>query len=393
MPHHRPHVPGFLISYFRDRELNELYLSIALKTLAQSLIVIFVPIYFITLGYTLFDISFFYLIYFITVGLVVPIGMVLNSKIGIKKTLALGTFILIFYYYLLGFLDQGFSYKLIALVAGVSSAIYFAAFHIDFAKAANKGTEGKELSMLRIIIIIVGVLGPVTGSLLISNFSFNIIFKIVSGILFLSIMPLFYTKDIKAPYKGFSLKKIIKADTRGKAMAYNASSIIGIVGMYFWPLFIYLTLKSVVSLGVIISLSSLITIFIIAYIGRLTDRDKNNVFKLGVMLYAPSWLMRIFLLTPMGIFFVNFYATITGSLIDLPFYKMVYAKAKRSKNMANYFLFREYNLMTGRIFILGLSMITVSVFTLSMIQNIIILFIITFFSVFLYLAVLKNKWR
>ncbi len=382
MPHHRPHLPEFLLTYFKDRELNELYLSVFLKVLGQSLITIFIPIYFIILGYSIFDISLFYLIYFITITITMPFGMWSNSKIGIKKTLTLGTFVLIFYYYLLGFLETGLSYHLIAVVFGISSGFYFAAFHIDFAKSANKGREGKELSCLRIIVVIVGVLGPLIGSLLISAFSFNFMFKFVSIVLFLSVIPLFFSKDFSIRYKKFSPKRILKADSKEKGIAYQASAMVGIAQIYFWPLFIYLTLKSVVSLGVIVSTSSLLTIFIIAYIGKLTDRDKNSVLKLGVLSTAPSWIIRIFLLSPIGMFFINFYSFITQTLIDLPFNKMTYAKAKRSKHIANYFLFREFNLMKGRILILAIALAT---------QSIVWVFIATFFATFLYLIVLKKS--
>ena len=80
-----------------------------------------------------------------------PFGMYLNSKIGIKKTLAFGTFIKIGYYYLLNLIQTGFSYQLVAIVSGISVGIYFAAFHIEFAKYSNKGNEGKDLSILTII--------------------------------------------------------------------------------------------------------------------------------------------------------------------------------------------------------------------------------------------------
>ena len=99
----------------------------------------------------------------------------------------------------------------------------------------------------------------------------------------------------------------MRADSKRKAIAYNAEAIRGIVGFYFWPLFIFLTLNNILSLGLIISVSSMFAIFIIGYIGKLTDRDKNTVLKLGVLLNAPAWILRIFLLSPLGIFFMNFY--------------------------------------------------------------------------------------
>jgi len=380
MPHHKSDLAEFFATYFGNRELSELYVSVFIKALAQSLIAIFVPIYLFQLGFGIFHISLYFLIYFLAITAVMPFGMYLNSKIGIKKTLAFGTFIMIGYYYLLNLIQTGFSYQLVAIVSGISVGIYFAAFHIEFAKYSNKGNEGKDLSILTIIGVFMGMLGPITGALIISNFSFNFIFKLVSVMLFISIFPLFLTKDTKVPFK-FSPRKIMRADSKRKAIAYNAEAIRGIVGFYFWPLFIFLTLNNILSLGLIISVSSMFAIFIIGYIGKLTDRDKNTVLKLGVLLNAPAWILRIFLLSPLGIFFMNFYGTITGAMIGIPFNKMVYSKAKKSKNIPNYFLFREFSLMPGRLFILGLAMLT---------GSIVWMFVATFLATFIYLILLKE---
>jgi MFS family permease len=381
MPHNKPNLEEFFLTYFGNRELNELYASVFIKALAQSLITIFVPIYLFQLGFEIFHIALYFLIYILVITVSMPFGMFFNSKIGIKKTLALGTLIMIGYYYLLNLIQSGFPYEIVAIISGVSTGIYFAAFHIEFAKFSNKGGEGKDLSMLAIIGVIIGILGPITGAFIISNLSFNFIFKLVSGMLFISIFPLFLSNDLKVPFE-FSPRKIMRADSKRKAIAYNAEAIRGIVGFYFWPLFIFLTLNNILSLGLIISISSAFAIFILAYIGKLTDRDKNTVLKLGVLLNAPAWILRIFLVSPLGIFFVNFYGNITGAMIGIPFNKIVYSKAKKSKNLVNYFLFREFSLLPGRVFILGLAMLTGSIKWM---------FGATFLVTFVYLILLKER--
>jgi len=382
MPHTISHTPEFLMTYLRDRELNELYVSVFLKTLAQSLITVFIPVYLVILGFTIFDVSLYYLIYFMIFAAVMPFAMLLHSRFGIKKTLALGTFILIFYYYLLGSLESGSSYYLIAVVFGISSAVYYSAFHVEFAKFTKKGKEASEFSVLMIVAILAGVLGPLMGSLIITEISFIFLFKLVAVILFISIIPLFYTKDFTIPFEKYSIKGIVESDTKEKAIGYWIAGILVIVSLYFWPLFIYLTLNNVVSLGIIVSFTSLLTVLIIAYIGRLTDKDKKSVLKVGVILHAPSWLFRIFLLSPVGIFFINFYGSITSCMIDIPFNKMVYSRAKKSKNILNYFLFREFNLMIGRVAILAFVMF---------VQSFVWMFVICFFATFVYLVLLREK--
>jgi hypothetical protein len=75
-------------------------------------------------------------------------------------------------------------------------------------------------------------------------------------------------------------------------------------------------------------------------------------------------------------------SSITLLMIDLPFSKITYEKGRKSKNIANYFLFREMNLQIGRITVLLIAFFTGSIYWT---------FILSFFATFLYLVLLKDK--
>ncbi|MBP9827005.1 hypothetical protein KBC99_00830, partial [Candidatus Saccharibacteria bacterium] len=90
--------PGYnLIRYLHNRELDELYVSTFLKTLARSLVLVFIPIYLANLGFSVRIIALFYLFEFIGMILATPLGLWLNSKIGVKKTMAVADVIFIAY--------------------------------------------------------------------------------------------------------------------------------------------------------------------------------------------------------------------------------------------------------------------------------------------------------
>jgi hypothetical protein len=67
--------------------------------------------------------------------------------------------------------------------------------------------------------------------------------------------------------------------------------------------------------------------------------------------------------------------------IDLPFSKYVYEESKKTKDIANYFLFREFNLEIGRIIVLLVAFITGSIYWV---------FILSFFATYTYSALLKD---
>ena len=98
MHHIDSHFHHFLYSHLRNKELDELYISVAIRLLARSLINIFVPIYLLTLGFGIRDVAFYYIMYRIFVTTFFPIGTISNSKIGVKKTMAIGTFIMVIAY-------------------------------------------------------------------------------------------------------------------------------------------------------------------------------------------------------------------------------------------------------------------------------------------------------
>ncbi len=382
MHHAAPHIHALLVRYFHSKEMDELYLSVFLKSLAESFISIFVPIYLYTLGYPLKDIALYHLIFFTMVAIAMPTSMRLNARLGIKKTMAVGTACYIIFYLLLNHVAAGLPYAYAALAHGVSVALYFSAFHLEFTRSAVKKEEGEEVSMLQVIAVLSVIIGPLVGSLFIDKVSFSAVFFIASAVLLCSVIPLFLTKDFTLHRQKVSVKKAIKADSGRKAIAYQASAVISIVSSVFWPLFIYITLGEVVSLGVIVSLTSVLMIFILFLTGRCADKDEKGVLRFGVFSHAPFWLLRLFFLSPFGLFFSNFFSSATNAAIDISFGKLIYEKAEKCKDRVHYFLFREFNLEIGRILILVLAVVT---------QSLTWMFVAAFFATFAHLVLVKEK--
>jgi len=363
--------------------MDELYVSIGIKALAQSIIQIFIPIYLYQLGFSISTIALYYIFFFFSVTFFMYFSMRLNYHLGLKKVLAIGTLILLGYYFLLDQLSNGrIHYSIVAIVYGMSMAVYYSSFHIYFTKFSDKKHEATEISIIRALFRFAAIIGPLVGALLITRGSFRASFITVSILLLISIIPLFYSKDKKIKNPKISIKNILKSDTKKKGISYIASGILGVTIGVLWPLFIYLNIGKVISLGIIISIGSTITIFFLFLIGKLADKHKRKVLKVGVYSHSITWPIRLFFLTPVGIFIMNLLSGITMLMIDLPFSKMIYEKGKKSNSIANYFLFREMNLQIGRLTVLLVAFFTGSIYWT---------FILSFFATFLYLVLLKDK--
>ncbi len=382
MPHRDMQVGSLIHNYFDNKQIDGVYLSTAIKSFAGSFIAIFVPIYLLTLGFVLKDIGIYFLIQLTTLFLFYVFGTKLNSFWGIKTSISVGILVSIAYYILLNILSySNLSYIFVAIVSGISGGIYWAGFHIEFSRFCDKNKEGTENALLNIFSKVTGAIGPILGAILILEVSFNFVILLSAIFLFLSVIPLFWTRNEKTNFK-FSFREIFKADKKNKSLAYIAAGIIGIVGGTLWPVFIYLTLKEVLSLGIIVSITAVVEIFFIFFVGKLSDKHGKRILKTGIFTYSCSWISRLFFLSPIGIFFNNLYAALSTALIDLPFAKIIYAKSKDAQDVSNYFIFRDFYLWVGRVLVLVLVILT---------GNIIWTFIASFFVTYLYFSLLRGN--
>jgi len=382
MHHLEYYFHDYLFDFLKRKDLDELYVSYFIMVFASSMVGIFIPVYLLTLGYNLQNILVYYFIYYLSLMILFFLGEYSNIKLGVKKTLGMGIIFYVFAYYFLNRLSSGGNYYFVAIIFGLATAFYWSGFHIDFTKSTLAKKEGKEVSFLNAVAIIASTLSPFLGSLLISQFSFSVALWTASGILFLSIAPLFFSKDFEVKNSRPSIKKMLTIDSNEKATAYGVTGFLGIVSVVLWPLFIYLTLKNVDSLGIIISLSALLTTFVVFYLGKLSDKTPGRVLKMGVFSNSPVWILRIFLLSPFGLLFTNLVGSITGSAIGISFTKITFEKAKKIKDIINYFLFREFYLFVGRMILLIIALL---------LENLVWMFVIASLVTFGYLIVLKEK--
>ncbi|MFH1770836.1 MAG: MFS transporter [archaeon] len=367
---------------FCSRQLNELFISFFLRSLSFALVGLFIPVYLLQAGYGIFHIALFFLISFSTSGILMPFTFKLNHYIGVRKTIALGTTLNVFYLYFLNSLSiTGPAFYFLPFLAGLSEGIFWSGYHPEYSRSAIRSKEAGGLSVLKIIIIVSSIIGPFIGGLTIKHLSFNVLFIIAALLMLSAVIPLFASKDHKAPLNKLTVKNIMNAGTKRELIAYQVDGSRVIMTLIFWPTFIYLTLKDVVSMGAIYSASALAMIFVMVYLGRVSDKNPKKVFKVGIGIFSPLWIVRLFVFSPIGIFAVNFLSDVAQSAKELTFGKHVYQRAKKVVNSIDYFTFREINLFIGRVIILAIAMI---------ILNLEWLFVVTAIISLGYLVLLKE---
>ena len=330
--HHR-----HIFHYLANKEINEVYISMALLTLSESLIAIFVPIYLLTLNFPIYQIIFFYLLWSIYYTILTPFLTKLIPRLGVKHTILLSMPFLIIFYLGLNYITiNPFMVYILPLIIAIHSSLFNASFHLNFIGHADKKRMGRELSLLYIILTTMHLISPFVGGLLIYNFGFQLTYMVGAILVFLSIAPLFFTKDTKN-YTSFTTKDLFNSIKSKKNLNLNLSyigySIENSIHRVIWPIFIFLILQNIKQLGLLTSLTMILAIIVFFFVGKLTDTSsKKRLIKLGTIFYSIGWFFRLFVNSATSFLIVDSYKNASYSLLFTPWSTRTYNLAMRKKH-------------------------------------------------------------
>ncbi len=382
--HHRHRI--HFINFALTKKLSEIYVFIILRTLAISMIGIFIPIYLLKeLSYSLTDVLFFYMVLFVFFGLITPLTARLSSKIGFKHIMLISFVPQLLFFYLLNQLSVvKIPLFILAIIAGLAEGLFWLSFHINFALSTDKKHRGEELGIIYILCAIIGIIGPFLGGLILTLYNFHLLFIIVVLLLIISMIPLLYSEDI---YKvsPISWDSILKYSSGKDAVKFIVYGIRLTGAGIFWPIFIFFSLLGYLSTGFIISFSSFVIVFFTWIIARMSDRyDKSLLIRIGSLFEGIIWIIKLFVRGFFQILGVGVLGGISYSLIDIPFGVQVYNKARKTK-LVEYLIFREIFLVVGRLICLGIILIGVSKF--EFIDNIKVSFILSSIASFVQMLI------
>ncbi len=343
-----------LLHFTLKRDLEEIYANLFLKTFALSLIALFIPIYLIKeIGFSFKDvlIYLFFLFLFLAVGY--PLGAYLTNKIGIRKTIMLSIPFHLAYYLLLYGLEV---YKIPLIVIGASygiaEGIFWFAYNINFSRFSDRKHRGREVNLWYVIASGIGVFGPFVGGALLSYMDFYIVFIIVIFLLILSIFPLIHLKDIH--YKNeFSLKKCFNLKYFDLAPQFLIQGARHLITGIFWPLFVFYIVEEYFSLGFIFSLASVFSCIIIWVIGNKIDQFDKKIFtNISSAIHGFVSFIKIFVKTFSHVYITAILSAITYGVTEVALNAVTFDRANNSKRIEEYFVFREFILALGRIFLI-----------------------------------------
>jgi len=348
---------SFYQKYFANglsRQVKELFWSTAILDFAASAVGIFEPIYLYTLGFSIQKIIIFYIAIYAIYFLIVPLGGKIARTQGYEHSILYSTPFLVLYYLSLFAIPYHPFFIASAIIAlALQKTLYWPGYHADFARFGEDGKRGREISNLAVLDSLVAILGPVFGGVIIAMTSFKVLFIIVSFLILVSNIPLLTTGEKFVPvpfsYKD-AFRRLARSENRRRLFAYIGYGEEFITGL-LWPIFIFLVIKEYISVGFLISASILLTTVLTLYIGRITDvESRHGVLKVGVIFTFFTWLLRILVVSGIGIFMADSLYRISRGAIGVPLMALTYERAKKTSVMKS-IIFFQMALALGKLII------------------------------------------
>jgi MFS family permease len=341
---------------------QSIYAMQSIEGVAGGLVGVFIPLYILTLGYSVRNIFLFFIVNNFATALLFFLAAWLAQRIGISRLIMLRLlFLFAQFYFLFNLQAYPWSFYLIAVLSAFEIAFYWFSLHVVFAKSAEHGAMGEHVSNLFAIPSLFGLLVPLVGASVSILLGFHALFWL-AGIFYLAaVLPLFFAGSIPteveiSPSKIWGYCKKYKKYF-GAEMLLNA---IGEVEGYILPIFLFLTFHNILSIGVLAAFLGLGSALFTLFIGKFSDKtDKKKILRVSVLAMLLIWLGRYFAATQVQFYILSVLAGFFGVLISVPFTSMIYQNAKQS-HVEDFVIFREIPVALGRILLYSLGLLVIT---------------------------------
>ena len=386
--------------HLKQKGLAAIYTMHSIQGFAFSLIGIFIPIYLLTIGYSVAQVLIYFIVYYGLVAAFSFLAIFIASRIGLERTI-LCRFPFTFTYLILLYLLPQYAIPLflIAVFAGLECALYWIPLHILFARNTQSESVGSSTGKLFAFPQIASIAGPFLGGLIAAVLGFPYLIGLVSIVMLFSVLPLLNLGLKKEPAAltgpaGLSRQlanwgRSLYRDFRGLLPAKTSfrfdlgegaklfkkhpkfffAEIFDNMGeeaeAIIWPIFIFLSLASIATVGAAGSLLAFGSIIFTLMIGKISDKvNKKTLIKMGALLLLTVWAARYFTHADVAILVTTVLAGFFMVLLLVPYTSLGYDAAKKDRT-AEYFVFREIPVFIGRALILSVALLLVANLELS----------------------------
>lgn len=301
------------------KEIKLFYLSFSIFQFANSIVQIFIPLYFYNKGFSLSSILMFFAVTQIGRLVFLPLAARLSSSYGAKRIMSVSFIFSIIYYIFLGKVESvsGIFFAS-AFIFGSVQALQWLPFLVHLSKMSPNDSKGKIFSRLSMYTTISNAVGPLLGGSIISFYGFDSVFYVVIALIVPAIYFLLITPEIskirRIKFNLISIRKIYP-----DMIANGGFNLQTYLGNTIWPIFIFAVLPQYNTIGFIQTASLFMSLIALHFIGKWTDRARRKkVLLRGSIFNSITSFLRIFANSFSSIFILNSASIFTGTLQTIP---------------------------------------------------------------------------
>ena len=316
------------------RQLRELYTFSVFFAFANSLILIFEPVFFYQLGVPLWLISGYYALHYALYLFLLPLGGMFAARFGLERSLAVAMPLFVTYFLTLAAMSGRPGLFWIAwILLTLFKIFYWPAYHTEMIKYGDSRNRGTELSWVFALTEGVGVLGPMTGGLVVTFLGFPVLFVLAAALALFAVVPLLRTKE---RYRAEGLKYyepwLLMVSRRFRpALITMVGWGENLVDLVFWPVFMFIIVGGADVLGYIATVNILFMTLFGFFVGEISDRfSRQKILRVHLPFMALGYLLRPLATTPLRVLLTDSLAKTALIGIRIPQMYRLYVKGREA---------------------------------------------------------------
>ena len=343
------------------REIYRIHIAHSIRSIALSFITIYAPIYLLKNGFSLEKTIHFYAIFHIF-GLVVTLFVLVPmiKKIGLTRIFRFYYPLEVIYYTSLFFMQSlGIPFWLVAMIGGAATFVYWVPLNILLVRHSDFDKMGTDLATFFALPKMLQVFNPLISLALIYLVGFWSIFSIVILGLILSYIPLYKIKSHESKldlhWKNFWIKF---KNRKGLFFLESLDNIIE-ESHWFWGIYVYLILGSLVAPGIVGTLSALGGIIFMFLVGKKSNGKPEKLIIWASILMMLISFLRIFTVDQYWAYGLTLAGSFAMTFLLVPYFSYIYRSIK-DKDEEEFIILREIPTVLGRLAVFGFILLTIS---------------------------------
>ena len=337
-----------------NREVKEIYWHNFLASFASALVFIFEPIYLYTLSSSLIYVLWFYVQIYVWYAVFISFGAKFASKFGYKHSILLSNIFYVIYWVTLYFIKAESTLFYIApMFFALQKSFFWPAFDADMSLNDQKRQRGREVGVLFSTQELAFIIGPLLGGFLLSAFGFLPLFVLAGVLTFVSVIPLFQSRDIfdRHEFRVKNLWQVIKTHKRNFFAYWGYAE--DLMSQSLWPVYIFLFVPAFSGVGAVNAVAMLIATVVMLYIGKRSDLgNKQHLIEISSIAYGVSWMLRFLARMVPAILVFDALSKTLKAMVTVPVIALSYENAgsKGPDHAIAYSVFYEFSLAVGKVF-------------------------------------------